>query len=439
MASVTFPSQLDKEQTRNSLESFTWNLALRSLYNPIANGLTFVMVGFALALGISPESIGWVASLLSFASLLQLATVLVIRLVPGKKRFVMILSMAEPLLLVGAVVVLPYAPESLRFALFALGAVGATSAAQLAAPLLSEWMASVIPAHLRGRYAGLQMRIQYTVTIVFTLAIGILADRLEGTDPLGLRWLLILGGLFGLIAVMPLRRASVPAITEASSFEWSDLPLLFRAGAFWRFVFATIIFNIPFWFACPYYQVFNISELHLSKTAIACMMAGYHLQIILFSPMWGHLVDRYGWIRLRWITMPFYIPFFLTFLVSTTTRVWPIFLGWMFAGVADSATGVLRQATLYASVPDVTQRTAFFAIANIAATAFFAIGSMLAVPVLTSLKGVSVSMGPFTLGQFQLFYAGATLLMIPCLLGIFVLPDDGKWRRALQARDPAAE
>ena len=90
-------------------------------------------------------------------------------------------------------------------------------------------------------------------------------------------------------------------------------------------------------------------------------------------------------------------------------------------GFIDSAYIVAFQPSLFGAVPKDGPRPAFFAVANISSLGTYAVGAMIAEPIVRMLRDVSVTLGPFQLGQYQCFYTICALLMIPASFGALLL------------------
>ena len=183
-----------------------------------------------------------------------------------------------------------------------------------------------------------------------------------------------------------------------------------------------LLYNLPFFFGCPYYQVFNLKVLQLSESMIAYLMIGYYLIKIFISPYWGTWADRLGPRRAIYLVSPLYVLFFALYVFSGPTRPWVIFIAWAIAGIADAGFNVAFTSALYRSIPETSSRQIHFAVYNLSALLFTALGAAMAARLMEALKGYSLTIGPWTLGQFQLLYGGCALLLIPCILGTHLFP-----------------
>jgi hypothetical protein len=124
-----------------------------------------------------------------------------------------------------------------------------------------------------------------------------------------------------------------------------------------------------------------------------------------------------------WLTGPIYAAFFLCFPLAEPGRSWPIIIAWAFVAVADGIYAVAAAAALYGAIPAQGARPAYFAVYNLANLGCFAVGGVLAVPLLRWLQQVDWTWGPAHLGGYHLFYALCGLIMIPCTAAIALIPD----------------
>lgn len=427
-------SGLTRDETRDSLRRFNISAGLRSVFDTVGGGTTFVFVAFACSLGLAKEQIGWLTFLVSSACLVQMAGIPLIRRAQNKKRFALTLALSEPLLLAAAVLLAMFLPAPWRIYAFAAAVFLAAAFLHLSRPVTDDWVASTIPAEIRGRYLGRRTQILSAIIIVTTLTAGWLSERVGMTNLRGLGILILAAATCAVAAVLVLRDAAMPALAASSQPHWRDGATVLRTRPFMRLMLLTVLFNLPFFFACPYYQVFNLEVVKMPATMIAVMQAGYYAVKILALPWLGRLVDRWGPRRSMMAAGVVYAWFFSTFLFCGPGRYWPIMVGWAVVSLADGAFGLAVQSALYATVPGTPARPSYFAASNIIALVSYGAGSAVAVPVLQSLKNVDVTLGPLRLGNFHFLYIGCALLMLPCLFAARLAP----LRSYTATRDPAA-
>jgi len=410
------------DETRRSLAWFHVNAGLRLWYDNIAPIAGFVFVDFALALGVRKEQIGYLASVASLACFLQLAGLLAANSIRDKKRFAIVFGYLEPALYMAMVVAVFFVPRELRFPLIALGVLLSASSYHLTRPTTDDWLASSIPQRIRGRYLGRRFLIISVVSIAATLTIGCIAKHITHNSALGYGLLLLAGGVFGLLAVQSLWRITMPAISAGTRLSWSAAPEVLRHRPFVRYVAASIIYNIPFWLAAPYYQVYHLTKLHLNEQMIAYMMTGYFIIKIMMLPLAGRWIDRLGVRNTIYLVSPVYVIFFLLYALSAPERSWTVFAAWALIGVAEAGFGVAATTALYSSVPDTQARQAYFAVYNLISFLFNALGAAVAAWTVSRLEHVTLTLGPLHLGQFQILFGISFLTLIPCILGTRLYP-----------------
>lgn len=415
-------SGLTTTQTRRSLGSFVWHYSFRGVFDTVCGGTTLVFVAYALALGIAKERMGFVTSIISLACIIQLLSLPLANRMRDKKRFVLFVAIAEPCLMILAAALTPVLPEGMRFYFFAGAVFMAAASLNMTKPLTDEWLASTVPAGLRGRYLGRRLQVFTGVVIVTALASGYLLERMGRTNLVGLSGILIVGGLCGLLSVFSLRRATMPSVSASSRVGRDTIKEMWRSRPFVRCLAGTLIYNLPFLLTLPYYQVFNLTVVGMRETVIAMMGAGYCLTKILAAPLMGRLLDRWGTRRMIYLISPIYVLFFAAFPFCGPGRAWPLIAVWVLAGVGDSAYMLGITNALYGAVPETPARPAYFAVFNLLSLGIYGVGGLLAVPILEALKGVTISLGPFVLGHFHLLFGVSGLMMIPCLFGAQLFP-----------------
>ena len=415
-------NRLAPAQTRASLESFNWNAALRSVYDTVCGGTTIVFVGFALSLGLAKERMGLVTTVISCACVLQLLGLMLANTVRDKKRYVITLALVEPAVLIAVVLLVPWLPPGLRLWALAAAVFVAAGSLHLTRPFSDNWVASVIPAGIRGRYLGRRFQAVSVFVIVATLAAGYAMERVGKENTVGLGVLLAAGGVFGILSVLALRPAHMPELVSSTRVTWRDLYGVFRVKGFRRYMMALAIYNFPFLFAVPYYQVFNLRILEMRASTIAYMTVGYFIMRIIATPFCGRFIDAVGERRAALICGPMYALFFLAFPLCSVDRVWPLMAAWAFVGLADAVYVIALTSALYKVVPEVPSRPAFFAVSNLFTLGAYGVGAFVAVPLLERLKHVPVrTVGPMLFDQFRFFYAGCGVVMFAAAFGALFL------------------
>lgn len=420
------PSRLTGVATRASLRRFNWSAGFRSVFDTVGGGTTFIFVAFAQSLGLASERTGWMTFLVSCACVLQMLALPVIARTANKKRYALSLALAEPLLAIAAVGLALLLPAPARLYAFGAAVFLAAASINLSRPVTDDWLATTIPAALRGRYLGRRMQIVGVVTVAATLAAGWLGDRIGLNNTTGLAAVLGGGAACGLVAVILLREVPMPDGAANSQPRLADAAGALRTPSFFRLLLLVVIYCLPFYFACAYYQVFHLEVLKMPAFRIAQMMSGYYVIKIVSLPLLGRIVDRWGVRRTMFISGVVYAGFFAIYPLCQPGWYWPLFIAWAFVGMADGAFGLATQMALYGAVPESPARPAYFAVYNIVTIAFTGLGGAVAVPVLESIKHLHLSVGPLEFTNFHLLYAGCALVMLPCMCSAYLVIEPRK-------------
>ncbi|MCB1104712.1 MAG: MFS transporter [Cephaloticoccus sp.] len=413
---------LTKHETRSSLVWFNWNVSLRGVFETICGGTTMVFVAYALAVGVPRNAMGYFSAVLSVACIAQLLCLPLANRVRRRKRFILWLAITEPALVLLAILSAPLLPPAWRPLVLCAAVFLAASCLHLTRPFADDWLATTIPSGLRGRYLGRRIRVASFAIIAATLIVGLAVDAVGTRNLTGLAALLVTGSVFGIAAALSLQRVTMHEQLAPVAYRLSDWRAVWRNRRFIKLLLGTLIFTLPFFFAVAYYQVFNLEVLHMRPWLIATMGVGYLLVKFLLTPWFGRLCDHVGPRRLLWLAGPIYAAFFLCFPFASADRVWPIILGWAFVAIADGIYGVAAPASLYTTVPAEGARPAYFALYNLISLGAYAIGGVIAVPMLGALARIDWQWGPAALGGYHLFYALCGLVMLPCTAAVLLFP-----------------
>ena len=402
---------LTKDEIRVSLTSYNWNIGLRSIFEGVCGINTFVYVAFALALGLPKEKMGFINTAVSVACLAQLVSLFVANFINDRKAYVIKLAFAEPIIVLSAVVLAPYMPPAWRIVFLLIAAFVGAAFLHLTSPFVAEWLASTIPPGLRGRFLGRRFQVQQLFLAATLLASGFILERIGRTNVVGISFLLAGGAVFGILAVLMLNRVSLPASSVTTSVTWGSIIEVLRHKPFRLYLLAYFLVEIPFYLACPYYQVFNLEVAHMRETHIAYMMVAYTVVKIATLPLWGKVCDRGYMKTMAYGCMVVYVLFFVAFPFTVPGRTWPLFIAWGLAGLADAAYSVWPSILLFRILPNSNARPAFFAILSVITVGLFGFGAMCAVPILEGLKSVQFQIGGTALTHFHIFYIGVGVLM----------------------------
>ncbi len=409
-------------QRRVSLAALNWNLSLRAVFDAVCGVSGFIFVNYALSLGVAKEKMGYFTSLVSIACLFQMLALMLSPYILNKKRYALTLGFVEPVIMIAAVLTAPLVPPGWRLPFVTLAVFMAAALLHLTKPTTDDWISASIPDGIRGRYLGRRMQLQSFALIATTIVSGFMAERVDRSASWDWALLMTVGGLFGVLAIRAMARASMPDVSSAARVCWRDFGAVVRDRPFRLCVAGYLCISLPFFVACPYYQVFYLRVLQLNESVIAALIAGYYIMRIVCLPMLGRLTDRVGVRPVLWLTLPIYVVFFAGLALLNPACRWPLALLWTLAGIADSALGVANLSAIYRCVPAIRVRQAYFAFLNVLLLVFNAVGALLGVPFLEALKHFSFSVGSVEFGHFNLLFGLCGALMIPCVFAARLYP-----------------
>jgi predicted MFS family arabinose efflux permease len=303
-----------------------------------------------------------------------------------------------------------------------MGAVFSAAAfLSITRPVMDDWQAATIPETLRGRYLGRRIQLLGFVTIASMLAAGMLGDWAGQQGSRGLSFVLAAGSGFGLLAILSLRHAhdSGHGVAPVSV---SDIPQVFRTRDFRRLLIGYVLYNLPFFFACPFYQVLNKQALHMTNTNIAWMASAYCLVKMISSRTAGRLLDRFGARHMAFVVGPLYALFFLSLPFATPERHWPIYVAWACVGSVDTMFALCIQTGLMASVPAQGPRPAYFAVYNLTALGLYGIGGPLTELAMRLIGPGVWALGPLLIGRYQILYATCGIVMLGTTFAALLWP-----------------
>lgn len=410
------PDPTRADLTRHSLLWFNRSLMLRGVFDTICGGTTFMLVSFALSLGIAGESMARITMALSLGCLFQMLALPLIQRLADRKRFVVRTGALEPMVVILAVLLVPMLPPSLRLAALAVAMFAAASFLHVNKPIVDDWVASTVPGGIRGKYLGRRWQLYTAVILVCTLLCGWIGDWVRG-DTYALAGVLAFGGAFGLLAVAAVSRAHMPVRDQPPGLRLADLQQVWTHRPYRRFVIGQLLYNTAFFMAVPFYQVFYLAALNMPTSWIAYLLVLYGLTKVFVLQFSGGWVDRVGPRRAVMIVAPLYVLFFALIGISQKDMLWPLYLAWLLGGLGDGVFAVCANSSLYATVPRNGPRPAFFAVYNLVAVGGFILGAPLAEWFVRQLADVRLEWHGWTFGQYHLFFLGAAAVCAPTLLG----------------------
>lgn len=309
---VTFPT--DENQTEGSLLpeqpdppvsdyeieraiKFSYAQAMVSaIYGASVGGM--FLIGYALALGANNVQIGLMSTIPMLTIVVQLLSAMAVERGVSRRRLTIVSSLLNVAgwgLIVALPFVLPGISRDTRIGIL-IGIITLNTVfAYVAGNARSSWIGDLIPAKRWGHFFG--RLIMYAGIIGALLAIieGTFLDRLKKVGVEGFSWLFLFGMLFGLINVLLfLPQADVPLHEHQVGRRFRDMV---RDTVGNRTLMAVMTFAV-IWslttIAGPFYATYILRDLKMSFLSFGILGGVSTVTMLLSSPFWGRIVDRYG-------------------------------------------------------------------------------------------------------------------------------------------------
>jgi MFS family permease len=315
--------------------------------------------------GISDANIGIITSLVSLAALSQLFLINFFKRI--KKYKFLVCATALQRALFAALYLIPLLgignveKAVLIVVLYFVGQVFV----QIGLPASQDWIASLVPSRLRGKYFSIKDSVAVFVVSGMMLICGMILDHFKKTNIMtGFNIICVLIIILTLINVIALsmmkepkisyvnehgkemhgrlaKKAKDTEIAEKSQSILSEVKEAFHNRKFRKAFSIQCLFQLAFYICIPFNASYQINDLKLPYTFI--MLVGFILNLyrIYITPRLGRLADKHGMAKilrfsffalgLNFLSMAFTMPF----------NAYPMYiLGSFFASTAWAFVGI---------------------------------------------------------------------------------------------------
>lgn len=328
-------------------------------------GGTF-LVALMTELGLSDGNIGILASFASIAAVAQLISIKMVPKLKKNKLFVCLLVLQKTwLAFIFFIPLLPIGDMEKRWLAVICYCFGQVCI-QVAMPATIDWIASLVPARLRGRYFSIKDSVATFVVVTTMLIMGVMVDYVK---EINIDYAFIVLGITtavcSLINVIALSTMKEPRIAKVNQ-DGKELhghlakkekkytgtikeevsiikeaSIAFKDEGFLKALILNCIWMSAFYVALPFNASYQIKELGLPYTYIMVLSFLTNMVRIYLTPKAGKLADRVGMAKvLRWALLAIggnYV--FMTISVPSIAYVTVAFamlfssLGWVFIGI----------------------------------------------------------------------------------------------------------
>ena len=256
------------------------------------------LIGFAMRLGADNVLLGLLATAPQFFVVFQFLAAFLVERHWSRKRLTVVFAFVTPLawFLIAAI---PFFEASLsmasRFAVLISVIILVTVAAQFAGNARGSWVGELIPAQRRGRFFGYCSMFGGIVGAVFAIAEGGFLDFVEAHGLLAFTALFLFGSLFGLASAA----LNIPQPDCPLPGAGARQPFLRQVRETFRnrpFVMLAIVHAVLAMggIAGPFNAAYLLRDVGLSFFGLGLVNSVFVAAMLLASPFWGRLVDRFG-------------------------------------------------------------------------------------------------------------------------------------------------
>lgn len=283
-------------------------------------GGTFI-VALMTHVGISDANIGLITSLATLATLFQLVVMRFVNKLSKCKLFVCLMVSQKIFFSLIYLIPLLIWPGKVKILGVVAGYFIAQVCIQIGNPPTQDWIASLVPSKLRGRYFAIKDSIAVFVTVTVMLIAGIVLDTARKYNPkLGFIIISVMIAILVLINLIAFscmkeprtrytdengkemhghlaKQAKHALKQEQSSGFRTEAAVAFGTPLFRKALLLNCMWMTAFYMASPFNASYQIKELALPYTFIMIVNFVCNMVRICITPRVGRLADRCGTAR----------------------------------------------------------------------------------------------------------------------------------------------
>lgn len=270
---------------------------LVAVYGASTGGM--FIIGYALQLGASEVQLGLMSTIPMLCIGVQLLSAAVIERGASRRRLTAVSSLINALCWAGIIIIpylFPAATANVKVGILIGIITVATLFAYLAGNARASWVGDLIPSSFRGTFFGKITMYAGIVGAVFAVIEGFFLDGVKAMGLGAFSLLFGFGMLFGLAtAMLFFPQADVPIVTAGEERQplWTHIRATFANRRLLRvMLYATLWSGTVI--AGPFYTAYMLKYLGMPFKGMALVNTPAVLTMLIASPFWGRIVDRYG-------------------------------------------------------------------------------------------------------------------------------------------------
>ncbi len=289
---------LSEKEYAKSRNIFIWEGALATGITTMSSGV--IISGILKYLGANDSINGIISGFPVAAGILLIFMPLVFRNLHRVKLTVTIFAALHRLLFSFMLAIpLIFRDNSARLYIFVGVYALAYMLGTIINPSAANWIVSLVPPHVRGRYFGLREGIMIATMTVMSLSIGIVIDKMKaiGNEPLGyfictiIIFVFTVFNFYCLVKIKePPQKHNKRSITLKNIIRKPLMNHKFR-----KVIILNALWSFGLQIGGPYFSIYFYSVLGLNYTYIMLMNVLMFSMRVFAAQIWGRLADKKSW------------------------------------------------------------------------------------------------------------------------------------------------
>jgi len=310
---------------------------------------TSYLNGFLEYIGVSPSINGIIAAVPALMGISQPFGAIIGQKIRRRKLFISAGAIFHRSMFT-AMYVVPFFVKGLNAKIFAIVALYACGhfISALINPAASNWIISLSPQRVRGRYFSIREKYCILSASALGLLAGYILDYFKMIDDQnkGYIWMAIIIGVLTVINFMALSSIMEPESMEVRQSKVSikdAFVMPFKEKSFRPIIIMGILFNLAVQMLIPYFGLYLVSDIKIPYVSISIIALMGGLLKAFLVPLWGKYADKTSWANVYKIAILIlaFAHLFNIFLVPSTGAWYYLFLV-MFSSISWSVIGIAQ-------------------------------------------------------------------------------------------------
>lgn len=306
------------------------------------------------SIGLSDGDVGVISSLISFAFMMQLVSIPILRHVKSIKRYVIITDTVSFLscMLTFTLPLLPF-PDPVRHFLAFIFVACATSMRYISLNAYYKWANSYVDPMKRGRYTSVKESVSLVVGIIISLVIGFLFDFFEASGRLNTAFEVVAGCIAVLSVINFVLICQIPkeSSSEDSRADYkSVIAATFKNKTFLRIIILQCLVRFATYMTIGFLGTYKTQELGFSISFTQIIVTVAQLGQLAFTVPLGIYSDKKSYAKGYTLGCALAVGAFLSLMFTSPGTKWLIMVytvlyGCSLAGTSANATNMLYSYT----------------------------------------------------------------------------------------------